>query len=99
MMRDINNTEAACNTNMKCFFAQVFLLAGFVITFFIIVAIYTYVFARVQNSTPFFKLLDVIHFHFLSQLLSLAWLVSLPILLVIYYLLFFKILFKKYFFI
>lgn len=80
----------------KNFFIKILLLIVFVITFFIIIAIYSYVFARVQNSTIFFKFLDVIRVHSLAQITSFVWITSLPVLLVIYYYLFFGVIFKKY---
>ncbi len=80
----------------KNFFIKILLLIVFVITFFIVIAIYSYVFARVQNSTIFFKFLDVIRVHSLAQVASFVWITSLPILLAIYYYLFFGVIFKKY---
>ncbi|QEO58148.1 hypothetical protein F0R75_07335 [Francisella marina] len=80
----------------KSFFIKILLLIVFVITFFISVAIYSYVFARVQNSTIFFKILDVIRVHSLTQVVSFVWITSLPVLLAVYYYFFFRVIFKKY---
>ncbi|AEI35245.1 MULTISPECIES: hypothetical protein [Francisella] len=80
----------------KSFFIKILLLIVFVITFFIGVAIYSYVFARVQNSTIFFKILDVIRVHSLTQVVSFVWITSLPVLLAAYYYFFFRVIFKKY---
>lgn len=80
----------------KSFFIKILLLIVFVITFFIGVAIYSYVFARVQNSTIFFKFSDVIRVHSLTQVVSFVWITSLPVLLAAYYYLFFRVIFKKY---
>lgn len=78
------------NLYQSSIITKVVTLAIFVITFLFLITLYTYIYARVQNSTIFFKFLDVIRMPSLSQILSVVWLISLPILLVIYYLLFFS---------
>lgn len=79
------------------FIVKVLALSIFVICFFVIVAIYTYVFARVQNSTIFFKFLDVVGVPQLSPILSFLWLLSIPVLLVCLFALFRAIWFKRIF--
>ena len=78
-------------------FIKLLLLITFVLAFFVFIAVYTYVFARVQNSTLFFKFLDVINLPLVSQIISFVWFLSVPILLVIFYIVFFKIWFKRFF--
>ncbi|WP_244909958.1 hypothetical protein [Francisella adeliensis] len=79
------------------FVIKVLALSVFVACFFVIVAIYTYVFARIQNSTVFFKFLDVIGIPQLSPILSFLWLLSIPILLVCLFVLFKAVWLKKIF--
>lgn len=76
---------------------KVLSLSLFVVCFFVTTAIYTYIFARVQNSTIFFKFLDVVGMPSLSPILSFMWLLSLPIILICLFVVFKKILFKRIF--
>ncbi|WP_256868875.1 hypothetical protein [Francisella sp. Scap27] len=91
---DIRNIDSS---NEAHFVIKVLALSVFVVCFFVIVAIYTYVFARIQNSTIFFKFLDVIGIPQLSPILSFLWLLSIPVLLVCLFALFKAIWFKRIF--
>ncbi len=80
----------------KLYLKKIIVLVIFIISFFFLTAIYTYLFARIQNTTIFFKFIDIIHMPLLPPISSLAWLISLPILLITYYKIFYSYIFKNY---
>lgn len=90
----LQNTNAS---NEAHFIIKVLTLSAFVVCFFIIVTIYTYIFARVQSSMIFFKFLNVIGIPQLSPVLSFLWLLSIPVLLICLFALFKAVWLKRIF--
>lgn len=76
--------DSKLNNNLSAisFISKILALSVFVVFYFAVVVVYTYIFARIQNSTMFFKFLDVVGIHSLAPVLSFLWLVSIPVLLV-----------------